>query len=422
MANIKKAGVPFIVTLDLTPDLSDNADKFKVILRKNIDGSETTIVDGSDGAEVTELDSLAGTYQFEMMIDEVGDYTLLVDADITAFNKVAAAFVVTSASIDDVKAVVDDSLVKIEAIKSQVDLLDEDGLNAIVDKTNSLQVTIENIRDLITDVTATIKVSGDKTADVNNGDVLSGETTNALGNVVSSSYDSDNDVTAIVLDNVKGIFDVETPENLYNGDVDLGGISEVAYGGGAVDSVMEFVKSLNAELTDGASGLEALATYSKDIEHILNGDDTLEDGSDNPTAGKGLVAIFNNVDGISDDIADLSSQLDSVKSDLSDAINSAKSDIQDSVQAVKDVVDANKSLLEDDTYGLSALKDLVDQLSTDLSDDTKSITDILNDDTYGLSALNDTITNRFDSVDSALVDVNAKLDNLGAIVRTNVQI
>jgi len=342
MANIKKAGVEFLVTIDLGADQTGETDSFTVKCRNNATSDVVDIVGGDGSATVSELTNSVGTYQFPITVTDAGDYTLLVSSTIDRFTDVVSAFVVANASIDDVKVIVDDLLVKMTNVETQVDLLDEDAMNGISDQVVAIQTTVDNIKLLI---------------------------------------DDEDDST--------------------------------------VNSVMEFVTSLNDALKDGSTGLAALKGYTDDIENMLSGADTLSDGSDSPFAGKGLIEAF---DAIGANATALSTQLTDTQTALNGAITSAKDDIIAGVDAVKTVVDANKAYLEDAGYGLSALKDLIDGISTSMSTHDADIKDILADSTNGLEAIHNTITNRFDTVDSSLSTIDGKLDNISAVTTASVLI
>lgn len=144
MANIKKAGVEFLVTLDLGSDLTGQSSTFGAKFRKNADGVETEVVGGSGASTVTELASSPGTYQFPVTIPSVGDYTFMVNSTIPGFKNITSAVVCSNASIDDIKFVVDGLETTLAAVAADVDGLNGQGLTDI-------KTTLASIKTLIDD-------------------------------------------------------------------------------------------------------------------------------------------------------------------------------------------------------------------------------------------------------------------------------
>ena len=384
-----------------------DADNNVITLKRGLDGA------GADGDDVV-LSGRTGTYGVEVTFPAAADYTVTINNFQAGMDNEAFALSVSDATIDDVKVLLDVVKTETDSIKEQVDTLDEEELNNIAETVAHLQETVENVRDLVTDVTATVTVNGDQTDNLDKEDIVSGTDSGALGNILSSSYDSDADVTTIVLDNVKGAFDADNNEMLHNNtkDVDIEAVQSVNYGASAVDSVLEFVKELNKELSDGATGLDAITTIGRDIKHLINGDDKLEDDSDCPTAGKGIVALFDELVAAHDDITaikdlaeDDSYGFQALSTSVSDARSSIESKIAamndedddnsliSKVNAVKAVVDANEALLEDDTYGLSKIKDKLNDLAALFEDGGD-------------------IEVRFDKIDDAISDLNSDIETL----------
>jgi uncharacterized coiled-coil DUF342 family protein len=380
------------------------------------DNSKLTLKRGLEGAaadgDAVELSGRTGTYGCYVTFPEPGSYTIHITNFALGMDNEPAPIMVKAADVDDVENLLKDVKVEVDSIREQVDVLDEEKLNEVANQFTHLSTTIENIRDLINDITATVVVTGDQTS-VEVGDIISGKDSGALGNVLSATYDSDSDETTIKLDNVKGNFDVDNNEVVHNDtqDVDLDTIKDVTYGGGAVDSVAEFVKQLNEELEDGSTGLDAITTLEKDIKHLINGDDELEDGSECPTKGKGLVKVFDELVATHDDVTaikdlaeDATNGFKAIRDAVDDARNSIESKIAalvdeddenslaSKINAVKDVVDANKDLLENDNYGLSKIMDAANNL-------------------LDLFADGGDIEVRFDDIDDALTSLSTKIND-----------
>ena len=369
------------------------------------------LVTAVTNGDAVEKSGKTGIYRAPITINEVGDYTLVVSNYKEGMQNVAFPVTIEEADVDDIQHMLNELKAEIDEIKAQVDTLDEEAVNNIVNQVNTVQSTLEYLRELVDDVTASLVLSGDNTDVIQKGDVVTGTSSAALGKVVSVAYDSTNDVTNIVLDSVKGEFATGETLKDQDGNETTGTVKSVTYGGGPVDSIMEFVKSLNEQLADGSTGLEALTKIGKDIEHLINGDSTLEDGSACPTAGKGLAAIFDELAATHSDVSAIKSLAEdtdygfqAIKHAIADARASIEAKIDalidetdensliSKINAIKTVVDANHTLLSDAGYGLEALKNALDNLTAMFTD-------------------GGSIETRFDNLDSALNDVKNAIDS-----------
>jgi len=404
-----------------TSDSSNNT----VTLAK---GLETAV----DSAANVDKSGKTGIYKSEITIDKVGEYTVVVSNYAEGMENTAFTIEVEAANIDDVKSLLDQIKPEIDDIKSQVDELDETGLNSLVAKASDVQNTLSDIKHLVVDNISTLTFNDDETDIFSVGDELTGKDSSAKGKITTIDYNSDSKATTITLDETVGIFNVN--ETVNNGTDDShSGIATFVKS--PVDSVMEFVAEINKALTDGGSSLAVLKSFSADVEHMLKGDDKLEDSSANPTAGKGLAQIF-------DELVATHSELDSLNNlandttngfkAIRDALDDARSSIEGKIDAlndssdnnslasklnaIKSVVDANESLLENDTYGLSALKDLLD---SDYNTIVSNISDLSNAVDAAKSSIEDLINNQTAHIDDRFDDVVAKLNAMRAERRYN---
>ena len=374
MGAIKKAGVQFYAKIDTNRDLIGAADQFSAEVIVDTDGSILT--NDSDNASIGAFSEVGSTgiYRAPITLTDEGDYTISVkwtDGDATEY--IAFPVEVKSADMSDLETLLNTLQGDMTAVKDQVDVLDEETLNALDAKINTINTTVDNIK-LLTD----------------------------------------------------------------NPD-------------GTVNSVMEFVKSINDALTTGGNSLSVLSGYTDNLELMLEGK-AYTDTTGTAVAeadSKGLAEIFaeiqtNGVDittantaisNLSTQVSDfkksVETKVDQVQADLTQGV----SDIRDDVAAVKTVVDANAAILGDAAFGNSALKDLIDNLDGDLTSaladvntrfdtvdsnataNTTTITDAIaaldsvvdagiTKVTDAIDAQTTTLEGRFDTVDSALADIS----------------
>lgn len=144
--SLKKAGVEFLATIDVSPDLTGKAANFSAKFRNNTTGVVTDVA-----AAFTELAASAGTYQVPMTIPVTGDFTVIINNSTDGLGSIVAPVVVMAASLDDIKLAVDGLNTKMDSVKTQVDLLDEAALNGLEAKVNTLTTTLNNVKTLIDD-------------------------------------------------------------------------------------------------------------------------------------------------------------------------------------------------------------------------------------------------------------------------------
>jgi hypothetical protein len=335
---------------------------------------------------------------------------------------VSASVVVVNASLDDIKTAVDSAQTDITAIKATTDLLNTAELEGIAEQITGVQTTVNSVNDLIVNKTAELTFTGiDETANLVVGDDVVGDTSGAIGTVVSSVFGTD---TVVSIQSVVGIFVVgET----VTGTGVSSAISSLIEGNTAVDSVMEFVAEINAALADGSSGLDVIAGYTDNLELMLEGKaytNTLG-ASISEADSKGLVEIFaeitsNGVDigtaissigAVSTSVGALQTAVDNGFTSIEASVAAFKLSVEAKVDGVKTVVDANASVLGHVSHGNASLKGLLDTLTTNLSavdTDVNSVIATLGDATFGLSA----IKTLLGTMDAKLDTMDGKLDTL----------
>ena len=318
--SVKKAGVAFKVKIETNSDFTGQAGGFNSFYINDATGIRVDIV-----GSFTEDGNTPGLYfSPSVTIPTAGDYTLVVNNGDAGMDNHPTPIVVTVATIDDVKVVVDNLEATLAVVAADVDGLD--GQNLL-----DIKATLDSITTLL----------------INDGTE-------------------------------------------------------------SVDSVMEFVNSINDALVDGASGLTALAGYTDDIENMLQGTQYMADGV---TANPFYDAVN---PGVAKE-STLAEGLTSLQTDISVFRTSAETkaaDIQAAVNAVKVVVDGSSAILNDAGYGLENLKVLIDAMATNVELHGTNITALLTDGTSGLAAIKTEIVTRFDAVDGSLAGLHTKIDDL----------
>jgi hypothetical protein len=130
--SVKKAGVEFKVTVDLANDLAGKEANFSTVIKSNSTGLTT----GNTIGAFTELVESPGTYQANITIPTAGDYTVIISNPTDGLESLTAPLVITNATVDDVKSVVDDLVVTLADVETQVNTLDTDGVDVLLGTAN----------------------------------------------------------------------------------------------------------------------------------------------------------------------------------------------------------------------------------------------------------------------------------------------
>lgn len=145
-----KAGIPFPLQLDTTPDRATIAPE-DIIVTYSLANSTNTPTTSSGNTIVKDN----GNYVHMATINQNGYYTVNVflpgDGVTSDDENISTTVLVTNATVDDVYTLVGTVDGKIDAIKTQVDLLDEETLNALNTQINSVQTKLQDIVSLISD-------------------------------------------------------------------------------------------------------------------------------------------------------------------------------------------------------------------------------------------------------------------------------
>ena len=145
-----KAGVPFPLALDTTPDRATITPE-SIIVKYSLANS-TNVPTVSDGTTTVKGE---GAYVHMATINQTGYYLVNVflpgDGVTSTDENINISVCVTNATVDDVYSLVGTVDGKIDAIKSQVDLLDETTLNGLNDQIGTVQTKLQDIVALISD-------------------------------------------------------------------------------------------------------------------------------------------------------------------------------------------------------------------------------------------------------------------------------
>jgi len=373
---VKKAGVPFRVKLKTNASCTGKADSFSGYYVEDLTETKTDIT-----GDYTELSDAPGVFMSpQITIDTENDYTFIFNNDDINMVNHAAPVVITSATLSDVKSAVDAIQSDVTTVLANIADLKTDDDSSVDD----LKAEIKAVRELIQSSSAvSYEVSGDQTGSVAVDDTVTGETSGATGTVSAVTYDADSDTTKITVKSVEGTF--EEGENISG--LAASNITDL------LDSVKEFVEVIYASM-NGASGssdlINKIVEYTDNVENMLLGSEFLQDGTtENPLYGKSILSIYNK---------------------LTEALDGGVTDsLMEKVDVLKATVTATSDLLNDDTNGLAAIKSAIDTMA-----DGKTLSDIATEiltGTGGISDLKTMIESRFDSVDSALSDIDDRIAN-----------
>jgi len=259
---------------------------------------------------------------------------------------------------------------------------------------------------------------------------VSGDYTPSISDVVIDN--ANHTVTFITINNLSSMPDdiyASGAYTDYNG-VQIENVTVNSTGNNAIDSVIEFVEEIN-RLLNAENGLAVLKGLNKDIENLINGSATLEDGSVNPTAGKGLVKIFDEIVASHSEITEIKTLVNdttvglaaiktavdagktAIEAKLDAMLNGAdENSLTAKINAVKLAVEANRSILENSTFGLEAVKTNLDTLAA-LFVDGGSVEvrfDVINEALATLSsAILTAIEQQTAHLDSKFAELEAKL-------------
>lgn len=410
---MRKVGIPFNPGVAVDPDLTGLASTFTAEYRlEGTTGAFTPIA----GVFTEEY---AGFYTIPLTINTPGSYLIKFVSTDTRIGNHEGYVQVANTSLDDIQTAIDNVQADMTAVKTQVDTLDEVELNHLHEELAAMSATVSTMNTLLNDTTDTyFELAGDQTLVVTAGDAVVGGTSGSTGTVQSAVYDSTTDVTKVITTGTVGTF--VNGETITSGGAAVTGVI-TASAKNVVNSVYEFITQINESLLSGGSSLSILRDFSLDVEHMLNGDALFENGTANPTSGKGLVAIFNEITATHSDLTALKALAEDATvgfAAIKNAITAGETSIIAKIDALNNLTDPNSlasrlvtintivtnnsGVLTNATYGNAALKDAIVALSTGSTGGTDSIIAILEDATNGLAAIKTAIMDKLGLMDTKL--------------------
>ena len=305
---MRKAGLQFFPTLELDPDTTGLAGTLS--LKYKLRGVDTDYTDATG----TFSEDAPGVYSLPLTLGTPGDYSVIISSTDAGVSSKAGSVLVTAATIDDVKVLVDGLITTANGMKTQIDLLDETELNTVREAIDSLAGNVASLTEII------------------------------------NSDDSNDAIVSL--------------REL---------LQDISAAGSNQDAVIAAFNAANIKPFG-------------DLKAMLNGDEFLSDGTTaNPLFGKGLDEIFAEI---------IASKL---------AVLAA-------IQGVKTVVDANKALLENSTYGLNALKTALDSgFSLVMTSLDTGFAAVGVDLATKVTEIKTMLTSRFDAVDAKLTVIDGKV-------------
>lgn len=146
---MRKAGVQFYPTLELDPDTTGLASTFS--LKYKLRGTDTKYNTHTG----TFSEDAAGVYSTPLTLPVAGDYSVIIESTDAGIMSKAGNLIVVNATIDDVKTLVDGLIVTANSIKSQIDPLDEAGLNTIQGSVATINATLNSLLNIVDSDNAT---------------------------------------------------------------------------------------------------------------------------------------------------------------------------------------------------------------------------------------------------------------------------
>lgn len=332
--SVKLKNAAFPIIIDRTPDTAINFEDVVVQYKKsnaagdmltaNIDFSE--LVTGSYIGEMALPD--AGTYALNVVVP-----TVMPDGAVNNQN-ITTTVVVANSSIDLVQNSINAAVVKIDSIKSQVDLLDEDSLNTLKGATDSITTQLTSITELINDENndgiVSLKELLKQLADATDGNkaLLS-----AIQGYVTAATD---DIEHILRGSDKL---ADGTDNPFKGNTNIDIMNQVEAVGTAIKSQLDSVKAIitdaitaaKNELLTAVAGARGVVEANKDLlSH----------------ADFGLAQIKTVIDGLkagnTDSLRDIQTDVTTVITNLS----AFKNELVSKIDAVKGDTESIKTKLD----------------------------------------------------------------------------
>jgi len=316
--SVKKAGVAFKVKVETNSDFTGQAGGFSAFYINDATGIRTDIV-----GTFTEDGNTPGLYfSPNVTIPAAGDYTLVINNGAAGMDNHPTPIVVTVATIDDVKVVVDNLETVLATVAADVDGLDGQDLTDI-------KATLEQIKLLVDDADGTAVNSVMEFVEQINGALESGASglsalagftddienmllgTEFLADGVTQNpfYDATNPGAAKEATLVEGLTSLQTDISVFRTSLETKAANIQA----AVNAVKVVVDANEAMLSDAGSGLANLKVLidamAVNVElHGANVTALLVDGTSGLAAIK--TEIVTRFDAVDNSLASLHTKID----------------------------------------------------------------------------------------------------------------
>jgi hypothetical protein len=354
----------------------------------------------SSGASVTEVGN-TGIYRCQATIASIGNYTVVVKNDIAGMQHTAFPVNVKAANIDDVKTLLDTMNSNLDAVKTQVDLLDEEELNTIKAAVDGITTQLTNLTTLIgpdangTDGLDTLM----EYIDAINTAVADSAGLAALTDMFNSRFKTTDVKGEVIqyLDNVQS----QLQDAIESGSNDKIYLLKVL-AGETQDTIVPEEDILAAVVTNGLPHI-----FNKVVQETNEIDSAIEAVQEAITLGGSLYTHVTTVS-------------TTLQTAIETAIDNAKTALIVETDAIKTIVQANQSALDSSVFGLSAIKTLIDTTITDIDAAHTDITAVQTSIGTLNTAIVDHKTDILDAIEAAKVSIENKIDALNADITTKM--
>jgi hypothetical protein len=320
--SVKKAGVSFKVKIETNSDFTGQAGGFSSYYINDATGIRTDIV-----GSFTEDGNTPGLYfSPSVTIPTAGDYTLVVNNGAAGMDNHPTPIVVTNATIDDVKVVVDDLATTLATVAADVDGLDGQNLLDIKNTLASIETilindgtgAVDSVMEFVTQINAALESGATGlsalagyTDDIEN--MLNGTEFLANGTTPNPFYDAVNPGVAKESTLAVAFTNLQTDIAVFRTSLETKADNIQA----ATNAVKVVVDANRAHLENAGYGLLALKNLVDALAlnvqtHGTNITALLEDGTNGLAAIKTeIVSRFDSVDA---DLASIEGKIDNLGS------------------------------------------------------------------------------------------------------------
>lgn len=246
---MRKAGIQFYPALDLDANAIGLASTLSLKYKLRGVDTDYTVATG------TFSEDAPGLYSIPLTLNAAGDYSVIIESTDSSIAAKAGNLIVTNATIDDVKVLVDGLIVTANGMKTQIDSLDETELNTVKEALDSLAGNVSALTTIINS-----EDSGDAIVSLRE----------LLQDISAAGSNQDAVIAAFNAANIKQFGDIKA---MLNGDEFLsdGTTANPLFGKGLDEVFAEIVASKLAVLA-AISGVQTVVNANKALlEHSFYG-------------------------------------------------------------------------------------------------------------------------------------------------------